>query len=305
MIIKKQKMKITVTGSLGNISKPLTEALVQKGHSVTVISSNPEKRKDIESLGATAAIRSIMDTRFLMTAFTGSDAAYCMIPPGKILDPNLDMPGRAHTLADNYAQVISQTGVKRVVNLSSIGAHMKQGNGILALYYDIEHTLDKLPPEVAITFMRPVSFYYNLFAFIPTIKAQGTIVSNYGGDDEKPWVSPIDIAAAVAEEITTPFSGRKIRYVASDEVSCNEVATILGTAIGKPALKWTTIPNQEMKDILTGIGMNPKTAAGFVEMNASSDSGLLYEDYYHHRPVLGKVKMVDFAKDFSAAFSRS
>jgi nucleoside-diphosphate-sugar epimerase len=32
-------MKIVVTGSLGNISKPLTKELVQKKHSVTVISS--------------------------------------------------------------------------------------------------------------------------------------------------------------------------------------------------------------------------------------------------------------------------
>jgi len=38
-------MKIVVTGSLGNISNPLTQELVQKGHSVTVISSNAERQK--------------------------------------------------------------------------------------------------------------------------------------------------------------------------------------------------------------------------------------------------------------------
>jgi uncharacterized protein YbjT (DUF2867 family) len=56
---KKIKMKITITGSLGNISKPLTQELVEKGHSVTVISSNPEKQKEIEALGAAAAIGSL------------------------------------------------------------------------------------------------------------------------------------------------------------------------------------------------------------------------------------------------------
>ena len=49
-------MKIIVTGSLGHISKPLTEELVGKGHSVTVISSKAERQKDIEALGAKAAI---------------------------------------------------------------------------------------------------------------------------------------------------------------------------------------------------------------------------------------------------------
>ena len=45
-------MNIVLTGSLGNISKPLATELVQKGHSVTVISSKAKKQEDIEALGA-------------------------------------------------------------------------------------------------------------------------------------------------------------------------------------------------------------------------------------------------------------
>jgi putative NADH-flavin reductase len=36
-------MKITITGSLGHIGRLPTKGLVQKGHAVTVISSNPER----------------------------------------------------------------------------------------------------------------------------------------------------------------------------------------------------------------------------------------------------------------------
>jgi AraC family transcriptional regulator, transcriptional activator of pobA len=45
-------MKIIVTGSLGNISKPLAKELIEKGHEVTVISSSLERKSEIESLGA-------------------------------------------------------------------------------------------------------------------------------------------------------------------------------------------------------------------------------------------------------------
>lgn len=38
-------MKIIVTGSTGNISKPLTQQLVQEGHEVVVISTQPEKNQ--------------------------------------------------------------------------------------------------------------------------------------------------------------------------------------------------------------------------------------------------------------------
>jgi len=58
-------MKIVLTGSLGNIGKPITIELVAKGHSVTVISSNLERKRDIQALGAKAAIGSMFDAEFL------------------------------------------------------------------------------------------------------------------------------------------------------------------------------------------------------------------------------------------------
>jgi hypothetical protein len=48
--------------------------------------------------------------------------------------------------------------------------------------------------------------------------------------------------------------------------------------------------------------MNPKTAKGFVEMNAARKGNILYEDYFKNRPVLGKIKVKDFAKDFAKVY---
>ncbi len=298
-------MKIIITGSLGHISKPLTTALVQKGHAVTVISSKPEKQPAIEALGATAAIGSIEDVQFLTDTFTGADAVYTMLPPPDFSNHNLDLVAHCRTLANNYAQAIQASGVKRVVHLSSIGAHTGKGNGLLAFHYNVENILRKLPADVSIKFMRPVGFYYNMFAFIPTIKTQGAIISNYSGDHKDPWVSPLDIASVIAEEMEKPFDGRTVRYIASDEVSPNEVAGILGEAIGKPDLKWTAIPDEQMLNGMIAAGMNPNIAKGLVEMNAGFHRGQLYEDYYLHRPeVLGKVKLTDFAKEFAAVYNQ-
>ncbi len=298
-------MKIVLTGSLGHISKPLTETLVKKGHEVTVISSKPDKQKDIEALGATAAIGSVDDADFLAATFTGADAVYTMVPPAvNLTDPNLDLMAAVSKIAGNFKQAIQQSGVKRVVHLSSIGAHTDKGNGILAFHYNAENILRELPADVSIKFMRPVGFYYNMFAFIPTIKTQGAIISNYGGDDKDPWVSPLDIAAVIAEEMEKPFEGRTVRYITSDELSPNEVAGILGEAIGKPGLKWIAIPDEQMLNGMIASGMNPNIARGFVEMNASRHGGVLYEDYNRHRPTFGKVKLTDFAKEFAAVYNQ-
>jgi uncharacterized protein YbjT (DUF2867 family) len=152
--------------------------------------------------------------------------------------------------------------------------------------------------------MRPVGFYYNLLGFINTIKTQGVIATNYGGDSKKSWVSPIDIAAAVAEELVTPFEGRKVRYVASDEISCNELASLLGAAIGKPDLKWVVIPDEQLLNGMIAAGMNPQVAAGMVEMNAGMNNGVLYEDYFRNRPTLGKAKLAEYAKEFAEVYNQ-
>jgi uncharacterized protein YbjT (DUF2867 family) len=94
LLYKKQAMKIIITGSLGYISKPLTEELIKKEHSVTVISSSAEKQKDIEAMGAKAAIGTMEDVDFLTATFTGADAVYSMLAPGgNFADPDNSSAG--------------------------------------------------------------------------------------------------------------------------------------------------------------------------------------------------------------------
>jgi len=300
-------MKITLTGSLGNISKPLAIELVQKGHIVTVISSKAERQREIEAIGAKAAIGSMQDAGFLAETFKGADIVYLMETLGersRFSGQDIDVIAAISQIGQNYRQAIEQSGVKRVVHLSSIGAHTDKGNGMLAFHYKVEQILNHLPADVSIKFMRPVGFYYNMLAFIPTIKAQGVIVSNYGGDSKEPWVSPLDIAAVIAEEMEKPFEGRTIRYIASEEISSNDVAAILGEAIGKPDLKWVVISDEQMLNRMTAAGMNPNIAKGFVEMNASIRSGAVYEDYFQHRPTLGKMKLKEWAKEFAVVYNK-
>jgi uncharacterized protein YbjT (DUF2867 family) len=300
-------MKIVVTGSLGNISKPLTQELVQKGHSVTVVSSKTERKNDIETLGAKAAIGTMEDADFLTHTFKGADIVYVMeaLHSNSFHDHILDFIAANTQIGENYKKAIVQSGIKRVVHLSSIAAHTNTGNGILAFHYNVENILKQLPDDVSIKFMRPVGFYNNMFAFMQTIKTQKAIIQNYGGDEKEPWVSPLDIANVIAEEIEKPFEGRPVRYIASDEVSPNEVARILGEAIGMPELKWLVISDEQMLNEMVASGMNPKTAKGLVEMNAARRGGVLYEDYYKNKPALGNVKLTDFAKEFAGTYNQS
>lgn len=299
-------MNIVLTGSLGNIGKSLTPILVQKGHIVTVITTKKERQKDIEALGAKAAIGSMKDADFLTKTFNGADIVYLMEAwegIGSIFDKDVDFLAGFHLIGNNYKKAVIDSGVKKIVHLSSIGAHSPAGYGSLSAHHDVENILKQLPDDVAIKFMRPTGFYTNLFRSMQSIKEKGAIISNHGGDKKEPWVSPLDIAEAIAEEMELPFEGRIVRYIASDEVSPNELVKILGKAIGNPDLKWIQISDEEMLERMLSMGINPTIAKGMVEMQASQRSVFLFEDFYRNKPIFGKVKIIDFAKDFALAYN--
>jgi len=292
-------MKIVVTGSLGHIGKPLTKKLIGKGHQVTVISSSAERQKQIEDLGANAAIGSLQDGNFLTSAFTEADSVFCMIPPNFSVP---DVHQYYKELGQNYAKAIQKTGVKRVVHLSSFGANLDKGTGPILGSHFVEGILNDVP-NIELTHMRPAYFYYNLYQTIDMIKERGKIFANYGSD-KFPMVSPKDIASAVAEELTKTKSNT-IRYVASDEKNGQEIADILGKAIGKPDLKWIVISDEEAQKAMEDNGIPRKNAKLLTNMGRSIENGRLAADYFRNKPAeMGNVKLTDFAKEFAKTYNQ-
>lgn len=292
-------MKITLTGSLGNISKPLAEILIKNGHEVTIISSDSKKLSNIETLGAKAAIGSVSDVAFLTDAFKGADVIYTMVPP------NWGVSNYRQYIAEtgkNYRDAIKASGVKRVVNLSSIGAHLSRGTGPIAGLYDVEHTLNTLD-GIAIKHLRAAIFYINFFFDIGIIRNMGIMGNNYGEKAKLIMVHPRDIAAVAATEMQGLFEGKSHRYVASDERQIFEIVKILGTAIDKPKLRWVQFSDEETFAGMTSAGMSEAIAGIYVEMGNAIGSGILFEDFNQHKPhVWGSTKLIDFAKEFAVVY---
>ncbi len=293
-------MKIIVTGSLGHISKPLIEELLKNGHTITVISSNAERQKDIEELGARAAIGSLEDAVFVTETFSGADAVYCMIPPSFTASNQVAYYKK---IANNYKEAVYRNEIKRVIHLSSWGADLSEGTGMILGSHHAEVILNSLD-GVAATHLRAGSLMYNMYSFTGMIKHAGIIAANYGGDDKIAWVHTNDIATVAAAELIKTGDTQKIIYVASDEKTANESAKIIGEAIGKPGLQWNLITDEEEKQNLLKHGVPEPIAAGITDLYRSIHNGKLGEDYEKHKPEMGKTKLEDFAKEFAAVYEK-
>ena len=295
-------MKYVITGSLGHISKPLTEKLIKAGHEVTVITSKESNRPAIEAVGAKAAIGSVEDVAFLKQSFSGADAVYTMVPPNF---------GAAHwkewigQIGKNYAAAIKENNIKHVVNLSSIGAHLPDGCGPVSGLYKVEQALNSLH-GVNIKHLRPSYFFANLLANAGMAKHMNIIGGNYGGANFKMvLVDTNDIAEAAFEELSSlQFNGQSVRYIASDERTTDDIAKTLGTAIDKASLPWIVFTDEQSSAGMLQAGLPEEIAKNYTEMGACMRSGKMQEDYWKNHPaVLGKIKLEDFAETFAAVYS--
>jgi uncharacterized protein YbjT (DUF2867 family) len=287
-----------ITGSIGHISKPIVEALIKAGKNVTVITSTADRVKTIESLGAKAVVGDVANEAFVKDAFKGAEVVYTMIPP--IWETN-NWRASQNEIGRNYTQAITANGVKYVVNLSSIGADLGHSVGPVDGLYDFEQMLNKVN-GLHVKHLRPSYFFYNLFAMIPMVKQAGFMGSNFGEGEKLFLVHTRDIASAAIEELLNlSFTQSSVRYIIGDERSGQEIATVLGKAIGKD-LNWVVFSDDQQKNGLLQAGLSETHAAGYTQMGKAIREGIMQKHARNNKPALASTKLEDFAQEFAGAF---
>jgi uncharacterized protein YbjT (DUF2867 family) len=292
-------MKYVITGGAGHISKPIVEKLLSAGHEVKVVARNAEHLQELKAKGAQPVIGSVEDLSFVKEAFAGADVVYTMVPPN--FGAN-DLKKYIATVGKNYADAVRANNIKYVVNLSSVGAHMPTGAGPVSGLCSVEKAFDELT-GTNVLHLRPSYFYYNLFGQLSMIKNMNLVGSNFGGNNKLMMSDPADIAeVAIDALLKLDFNGKMVKYIASDERSVDEIASVLGKAIGKPDLKWVVFTDEQAVGGMIQAGLPEEMAKNYGEMGHALNTGEFGSDYWQHRPTLGKRKLEDFAREFAEAY---
>jgi len=296
-------MKYVILGSLGNVSKPLSQRLIAAGHSVTIVSSKEGKAEEIILMGAKPAIGSVEDVDFLTKTFTGADAVYTMVPP---YFGASNWKKYIAQIGVNYVTAIRASKVKNVLNLSSIGAHMPDGCGPVSGLFHVEEALNGLE-GVNVKHLRAGFFYGNLLSNVNMAKNMGVIGGNYGHNATLIFVHPDDIAEVAFRELDNlSFRGKSNQYVVSDEKKTSEVATILGKAIERPELAWINFTDEDTISGMIQAGIPMEVAKNYAELGAAMRSGEMLSDYAKNSPAhFGRTKLETFAKVFAAVYSQT
>ncbi|HET7751954.1 MAG TPA: hypothetical protein VFK81_21345, partial [Terriglobales bacterium] len=152
--------------------------------------------------------------------------------------------------------------------------------------------------------LRPNEFMENLFFFLPTIIAQGSIYTTIPGAVKAPFIATRDIAEIAAEFLLKPIDGHHvIDIVGPQEISFDEWARIAGEAIGKP-IRVVTIPGDKLKAAMSQGGMSPEMAALMVEMEEAAPK--ILGEFQGEQKRTGKITFAQFAREvFAPAYKKA
>ena len=252
-----------VIGATGNTGRVVAENLLAAGLPVRVIGRTEDRLAPFVEQGAEAAVGDVSDAEFIARVCDGVGGVYHLIPP------RYDMDLRAWQTEAGEALLagIRDAGVPYVVNLSSVGAQHHEGTGPIAGLREQEDRFNELT-ETNVLHLRPAFFMENFYMMLDAIRGMGVLGMPIPGDIPLAMIATQDIGAEAARRLAAlDFDGHHIKELLGPrDYTLNEVAAIVGKAIGKPDLPFVTVPEEAAAAGFEQMGVHPATVATFMEM---------------------------------------
>jgi uncharacterized protein YbjT (DUF2867 family) len=288
-----------ITGATGNIGKRISELLLEKGQRVRAIGRSLERLRPLADKGVEARVGLLEDPEFVMHSFRGATAVFSMIPPNNQAE---DLMQYQKKVGESLAQAILNSGVKQVVNLSSMGAERSEKTGpILSLHFQ-EQRLNDLN-SVNVLHLRPCSFMENQLWNIPLIKNMGICGSAERADLISPHIATQDIAEVASQELLSGIKGKSVReLVGPEDLSMIQITRILGKAIGKEDLQYVQFSYEDAEKGMIDSGLSPSAAKLIVEMQRSMNETDLAAPIPRTEKNTTKTTMQEFAQVFAAIY---
>ena len=291
-------MTVTVLGASGKTGGAVVDRLLAAGVKVKAIGRSPDKLAALQKRGAQTVNVAVTDAAGLTDALRGSDAAYLMIP-GDITKP--DVLGQYARAGEAIARAVRDSGVRRAVFLSSLGAELPAGTGPIAGLHGVEERLRAID-GLALTILRPGYFYENHYGTLGVIKAQGINGGAIEPDISVPTIAAADVGGAAADALReTNAKGVVVRELTGPrDITPTEATRLIGKAIGKPELPYVRFPDKGFVAGLASAGIHPDAARLFLEMAQAFNKGIV-----RPQPGNGKIRTATTFEAFAEGYARA
>jgi uncharacterized protein YbjT (DUF2867 family) len=267
------KRNIVILGATGTVGSKIAENLLNDGHQVTLIARHTDKLEKYRSLGAEIIAGDITDVETLTNAFKNADSAFVLLPDN-VKAKNTRLYQR--NVTGRIIEAIQKSGIKYIVNMSSLGSHMHEGNGMMGGTGEQEVRLNQLN-DVNVLHIRSAYFMDNWLRIIGLVKAKGIAGTAADGDHAIPMVDTRDVAKIAAAHLANlDFAGKSVHAVMGPrDYTYREFTSIIGHAIGKPELPYVQVPVEQAKQVFLSNGFSEDFVDNLLDMATAIKTGFM------------------------------
>ena len=267
------KKKIVVLGATGTVGSKVSENLLNEGHQVAVIARHTEKLEKYRSMGAEIIAGDVNDVEVLTNVFKNADSAFLILPDNPMAE---NTRAYQRQVTSNLIKAIENSGIKYIVNMSSIGSHMHEGNGMMAGTGEQEVRLNQLN-DVNVLHIRSAYFMENFLRTIGVVKKMGFNGTVADGDYPIPMVATKDVALIAAKHLASvDFTGKSVHAVMGPRnYTYRELTNIIGKAIGIPDLRYVQLPVEQARQAFLSNGFSEDFVDNLIEMGTAVKTGFM------------------------------
>ncbi|MFQ5944452.1 MAG: NAD(P)H-binding protein [Anaerolineales bacterium] len=263
-------MTTVVTAPTGNIGSVVADRLLEAGADVTLIARDPGKVEHFAKRGAKVCRGSLEDEGFVIDATKDAQALFWLVPPAFTADPRAFQLGIGRV----GAAAIKVNRIPHVVNLSSSGAQIAEGAGVISGLHHVENVLNETAENIV--HLRPGSFFENFLFSIDSIAREGRIYERVEPSISMSMVATRDIADVAARRLLAlNWSGIQIQGIHGPaDLSLEQAAKIMSEALERQ-ISYVLIDSAQFAQAMAAMGMPRGTIDALNEMYDAINSGLV------------------------------
>ena len=289
-----------ITGATGNTGKPVALGLLAAGHTVRIVSRNAAKAKELTDKGAILFQGAPTDVALLTDALTGVDAAYFLVA---VEWSAPDFTAAQREQVEAFASAAKAAGLKKLVTLSSLGANLPEGNGVVNGLYHTEQAMNSIE-GLDVLHLRASYFMENTLGQVGIVKHMGIMGTPVKADLKIPMVATRDIGAkALQHLLALDFHGKSVESVLGPrDLTYTEASAILGAAIGKPEINYVEFPYEQAAQGMMQAGAGASLTERMMEFVKCMNEGHVLAGVQRNAHNTTPTDMKDFAATFKAVY---
>lgn len=262
-----------IVGASGQVGSYIIDRLVANEIPTIAVVRDPNKLKN-SNLPFRQA--DLFNTDQVVKAFYGATTAFLLTPENPSSNDIIDDTKK---IIENYRKAIEANKIKRIICLSSIGAHIEGKSGNLIMSKLLEKSFDNFNIEKI--FVRPSYYFSNWLGYLSTIEQFGILPTFFPEELTIEMLSPLDLAYFIAEIIAKPIeqtTTNVYELVGPKTYNSIDISRAFSSVLNKEVFL-QSIPRVKWKETLLSVGFTSNSADNLIDMTQAVVDGFTIPEF--------------------------